>query len=93
MLGLKKIQKTAGVLFQYFYCCRHLIIAFGGLGGLESCLESDESIKDDNPASLFDLYINSCPDQGSRTIRTEVDWINSAFCLFFDRKIFYRKPF
>lgn len=50
---------------------KHLLIVFGGLGGLEASLESDESLAESDPSLLFDHYINSCPSQGSRTIRTE----------------------
>jgi predicted SPOUT superfamily RNA methylase MTH1 len=41
------------------------------LAGLESALNSDENITEQNPADLFEYYVNSLPDQGSRIIRTE----------------------
>lgn len=44
---------------------------FGGLKGLEASLESDEKLQISDPTLLFDQYINTCPGQGSRTIRTE----------------------
>lgn len=47
-------------------------MVFGGLQGLEASLEADESLEEDDPSLLFQHYINSCPTQGSRTIRTEV---------------------
>ena len=51
---------------------KHALVVFGGVQGLEAALESDESIMGvDNPKSLFDFYFNTCPNQGSRTIRTE----------------------
>ncbi|KAL8486362.1 hypothetical protein ACS0TY_022682 [Phlomoides rotata] len=50
---------------------RHLLIAFGGLAGLEECVEEDKNLKDKNVRDLFDSYLNTCPLQGSRTIRTE----------------------
>ncbi|KAG8373047.1 hypothetical protein BUALT_Bualt12G0130200 [Buddleja alternifolia] len=50
---------------------RHLLIAFGGLAGLEECVEEDENLKGQNVRDLFDFYLNTCPHQGSRTIRTE----------------------
>ena len=50
---------------------RHLLIVFGGLNGLEECVASDERVKTGRVESLFDLYINTCVRQGSRTIRTE----------------------
>ncbi|XP_038045984.1 putative methyltransferase C9orf114 homolog [Patiria miniata] len=50
---------------------RHLLIVFGGLKGLEYSLDADERLKITDPKLLFDHYINTCPTQGSRTIRTE----------------------
>ena len=49
----------------------HAIIVFGGLQGLEAALDSDEMLTVDDPSVLFDHYLNTCPKQGSRTIRTE----------------------
>ena len=56
---------------------RHVLIFLGGLQGLEPAIESDESLKETEPRTLFDYYLNTCPNQGSRTIRTEV-----GICLF-----------
>ncbi|BBG93317.1 hypothetical protein Prudu_001291 [Prunus dulcis] len=50
---------------------RHLLIAFGGLAGLEESIEEDNNLKAKNVREVFDLYLNTCPHQGSRTIRTE----------------------
>ncbi|XP_041368516.1 putative methyltransferase C9orf114 [Gigantopelta aegis] len=50
---------------------RHALIVFGGVNGLESSLEFDEALGVDDPSLLFKHYLNSCPGQGSRTIRTE----------------------
>ncbi|PON80137.1 methyltransferase C9orf114 protein [Parasponia andersonii] len=50
---------------------RHLLIAFGGLAGLEECIEEDINLKVKDAREVFDSYLNTCPDQGSRTIRTE----------------------
>ncbi|KAL5701792.1 hypothetical protein ACHQM5_027094 [Ranunculus cassubicifolius] len=50
---------------------RHLLIAFGGLAGLEEGIEEDSSLKGKDPKEVFDAYLNTCPHQGSRTIRTE----------------------
>lgn len=49
----------------------HALIVFGGLHGLEQAMESDPLQVSDDPQVLFDYYVNSCPSQGSRTIRTE----------------------
>ncbi|GLH08467.1 Putative methyltransferase [Gryllus bimaculatus] len=50
---------------------QHALVVFGGLAGLEGALEADPVIQVDDPSLLFDYYFNTCPDQGSRTIRTE----------------------
>lgn len=49
----------------------HALLVFGGLQGLESALENDDRLTVDDPALLFDEYVNIAPAQGSRTIRTE----------------------
>ena len=56
----------------FYFLYSHLLIVFGGLHGLEAALESDESLPETDPSLLFDHYVNTCPYQGSRTIRTEV---------------------
>lgn len=50
---------------------RHALIVFGGVQGLERSVEADENLKVDDPSLLFQHYLNTCPGQGSRTIRTE----------------------
>ncbi|KAJ7377417.1 Putative methyltransferase C9orf114 [Desmophyllum pertusum] len=50
---------------------RHLLVVFGGLKGLETSLESDENLQANDPSLVFDHYVNTCPGQGSGTIRTE----------------------
>ncbi|XP_034248932.1 putative methyltransferase C9orf114 [Thrips palmi] len=49
----------------------HALVVFGGLAGIEAALEADPVLTVDDPALLFDHYLNTCPNQGSRTIRTE----------------------
>ncbi|CAM8911845.1 unnamed protein product [Rhodiola kirilowii] len=51
--------------------CRHLLISFGGLAGLEESVEEDTNLKGKDVRDVFDSYLNTCPNQGSRTIRTE----------------------
>ncbi|XP_044309049.1 putative methyltransferase C9orf114 homolog isoform X2 [Varanus komodoensis] len=50
---------------------RHALIVFGGLQGLEAGMDADPNLEVTDPSTLFDLYLNTCPGQGSRTIRTE----------------------
>ena len=51
----------------------HLLIAFGGIAGLEAAVGNDAELegKVGNPSDLFDVYLNLVTGQGSRTIRTE----------------------
>jgi predicted SPOUT superfamily RNA methylase MTH1 len=51
---------------------QHALIVIGGPQGLEYCLQNDPKRSEHSePSTLFDRYLNVCPDQGSRTIRTE----------------------
>lgn len=49
----------------------HLLIVFGGVNGLELGVENDPKLKISDPKLLFDYYVNTLPNQGSKTIRTE----------------------
>jgi predicted SPOUT superfamily RNA methylase MTH1 len=54
----------------------HVLIVFGGVSGLEVAANADRELVDkgiggSNVSDLFDYYVNICPGQGSRTIRTE----------------------
>jgi methyltransferase len=54
--------------------CRHILLVFGGVSGLEACVEADEGITTNarDTDTLFDLYWNcSANNFGSRTLRTE----------------------
>lgn len=48
------------------------MIVFGGLQGLEASVDADPDIATSDMGKVFHHYINTCPGQGSRTIRTEV---------------------
>lgn len=52
---------------------KHALIVFGGVGGIEACVEADQSITiaSKNSESLFDHWLNLAPSGGSRTVRTE----------------------
>ncbi|XP_040260782.1 putative methyltransferase C9orf114 homolog [Bufo bufo] len=50
---------------------RHALVVFGGLRGLEASVDSDQNLEIEEPSILFSHYLNTCPGQGSRTIRTE----------------------
>ena len=52
----------------------HMLIVFGGVAGLESAVQADEELQKmgvTEPSMLFEYWVNLCPGQGSRTIRTE----------------------
>ncbi len=50
----------------------HGLIVFGGPQGLEYCLQNDPwRGRHAEPSPFFQRYLNTCHDQGSRTIRTE----------------------
>lgn len=53
---------------------KHLLVVFGGLAGLEVAVKNDEELQQlgvVEAKDLFDRWIDVCPGQGSRTIRTE----------------------
>jgi len=50
---------------------KHMLLVFGGVKGLESSLDADQILDMDDPSLLFHHYLNTCPGQGSHTIRTE----------------------
>lgn len=55
-----------------FPAFNHALIVFGGPQGLEYCLQNDAwRGRHAEPSTLFQRYVNTCHDQGSRTIRTE----------------------
>ena len=64
-----------GPWHMQFPSFQHLLIAFGGPEGLEKCVQQDAALHamhhNPQPAKLFHTYCNTCPDQGSRTIRSE----------------------
>ena len=53
---------------------KHLLTVFGGVAGLEEAVQADaelEKMAVIEPSGLFDYWVNLCPGQGSRTVRTE----------------------
>ena len=58
---------------------RHGLIVFGGLQGLEKAMEREENGA--TADELFHCYVNTCPQQGSRTIRTEEAILITLSCL------------
>lgn len=63
---------------------KHALIVFGGLRGLEFALANDNKLTSvDNVSHLFEAYVNTCPHQGARTIRTEEALLISLALLTF----------
>jgi len=53
---------------------KHSLIVFGGVAGIEECVDADDEcvhVAGEDAETLFDMWLNVCPLQGSRTIRTE----------------------
>lgn len=65
-LQQRRVNKSSG---SY----RHALIVFGGVAGIEESIDADESMPISGSLchNMFDKWINICPYQGSRTIRSE----------------------
>ncbi|EPE25110.1 alpha/beta knot [Glarea lozoyensis ATCC 20868] len=53
---------------------KHLLVVFGGVAGLEVAVKNDSELQKlgvVEAKDVFDRWVNVCPGQGSRTIRTE----------------------
>jgi predicted SPOUT superfamily RNA methylase MTH1 len=53
---------------------KHLLVVFGGVAGLEVAVKNDAELQKlgvVEAKDVFDRWVNVCPGQGSRTIRTE----------------------
>ncbi|UYV83290.1 C9orf114 [Cordylochernes scorpioides] len=64
-------DKGTPVAEAKFKKAKHALIVFGGVDGIEASIESDPNLKGQLPTDLFHHYINTRPNQGTRTIRTE----------------------
>ena len=70
-VGTSERGSVQGACELHLPAHRHALIAFGGPTGLEDCLIKDPQKAADDASMLFDRWLNTCPNQGSRTIRTE----------------------
>jgi predicted SPOUT superfamily RNA methylase MTH1 len=69
--GEEDSQDSDGLLVGHF---NHLLIVFGGVSGLEVAVMNDTELQRlgvKEAKNVFDRWVNVCPGQGSRTIRTE----------------------
>lgn len=71
--GKKTQQPSGGGIGEDDTRFNHLLIVFGGVAGIEECVDADESmtLPGEESRKLFDTWVNVCPYQGSRTIRSE----------------------
>lgn len=68
--GLTKISSDQVPVPEF----KHMLIVFGGVAGLEIAVKADAELERmgvTEPSGLFDYWVNLCPGQGSRTVRTE----------------------
>ncbi|KAI9701687.1 MAG: hypothetical protein M1820_006315 [Bogoriella megaspora] len=60
----------------------HLLVVFGGPAGIEAAVAADTELQEmgmKEAREMFDAWVNVCPGQGSRTIRTEeAVWVGMA---------------
>ncbi|XP_076060935.1 28S rRNA (uridine-N(3))-methyltransferase isoform X2 [Oratosquilla oratoria] len=64
----------------------HALILFGGVEGLEAALEEDDALEATDPRDLCNLYVNTCPQQQARTIRTE-EAVLISLCVLQDKLV------
>lgn len=55
---------------------RHMVIVFGGSGGIEKAVEKDATVKHMQADKMFDKWYNLLPHQGLSSVRTE----EAIFC-------------
>ena len=69
----EKALVTQAMVEHLAIVTRDELIADCGVDGIEDCVENDDELgmSSSEAAKLFDLWLNVCPSQGSRTIRTE----------------------
>lgn len=60
------------------------MIFFGGLDGIEGIVEEEEStfMKKEELKNKFDLFLNTTPERGTRSIRTEENMLVSLAVLY-----------
>nr|PIM00252.1 putative RNA methyltransferase [Toxoplasma gondii COUG] len=72
-VGTSERGTCVGRDFAFPVNYKHMLLVFGGLQGLEAVLLDRQSncAPCRDPSTLFDMYLNTCPFQRSRTIRAE----------------------
>ena len=66
-------QRRCGGDNEDEHCFDHLLKVFGGVAGIKETVDADKStaLPGEYSRKLFDIWVNICPYQGSRTIRSE----------------------
>ena len=57
--------------FEKYRGFKHALLVVGGLSGLSGIIESLEQEEHFDPSVSFNEWLKSCPEQGTRTVRTE----------------------
>ena len=63
-----------------------VLATIAGVEGLESAIEADTDLEATEPSHLFDFYVNTCPLQQTRTVRTE-EAVLISLCQLQDKMI------
>ena len=68
-----KLAENSDKLTAALGTARHVLVVFGGDGGIEACVDADESIQTQAAKSkdLFDLWLGFGSAAGTRKLRTE----------------------
>lgn len=72
--GISLESLYAGAYLEKRPKFKHLLIVFGGVAGLEVAVKNDTELQKlgvKEAKNVFDNWVDVCPGQGSRTIRTE----------------------
>ncbi len=66
-------QRRRGSDNEDEHCFDHLLIVFGGVAGIEESVNANKSkaLPSKYSRKLFDIWVNICPYQGSRTIQSK----------------------
>jgi hypothetical protein len=66
-------QQRRGSDDKYEHHFDHLLIVFGGIVGIKESVNTDKStaLPGEYSRKLFDVWVNICPYQGSRTIQSK----------------------
>lgn len=84
-IGISDKGKTSDFEnYEPFTGFKHALIFFGGLDGIEGIVEEEESTftRKEELKDKFDLFLNTTPERGTRSIRTEENMLVSLAALY-----------